>query len=156
MQQRVMVANFGFLAATCVWTLGWIAATALATERVAVSSDVASVAGLVIATTLASAGIWLAVRMTARTKATEPTTPASKEPWFHRVTGWFAAIVWCGGAVAWNLGIIGWQLKMAQDGRGWSMLILVPWSLIGWFLMAVLFIGLGVIIDSLINLLRRA
>ena len=156
MAQRVMVANFGVLAATSVWTLGWIAATALAAERVSSSNDVPSLIGLVMAATFAFAGTWLVVRMIARTEATDSEAPTPKEPWFRRITGWIAAIVWCGAAVAWNVGIIGWQLRMARDGRGWSMVILIPWSLIGWFLMVVLFVGIGVVIDSIVGMFRRA
>lgn len=155
MAQRVMVANFGFLAATFVWTLGWIATTAIAAERVRESSDVPSVVGLVVATTFASIGIWLVVRMIARTKVSEPETPTPKEPWFRRITGWFVWIVWGGAAILWNFGIIGWQLRMARDGGGWLMLILLPWSLIGWLLMGVLFVGVGVLVDSVIGALRR-
>src|SRR6266576_245624 len=107
MAQRVMVANFGFLAATSVWTLGWIAGTALAAQRVTRSSDVPSVVGLAAATIFASIGAWLVMRMVARTKVNEPETPTPTEPWFRRITGWFAAVVWCGAAVAWNFGIIG-------------------------------------------------
>lgn len=156
MAQRVRVANFGSLAATSVWTLGWITAAALAAQRITTSTDVPSVVGLVMATAFALVGTWLVLRMIARTKATEPETPTPKEPWFRRIIGWFTAIVWCGAAVVWNFGVIGWQLRMAHDGRGWSMLILIPWSLIGWFLMVVLFVGLGVLIDSVISILRRA
>lgn len=155
MAQRVRVANLGFVAATLVWTLGWIAATALAAQRVTGSSDAPSVVGFVMATTFASIGTWLVVHMIARTKATVAETPTPKEPWFRRIAGWVAGIIWCGVAVAWNFGIIGWQLRMAQDGRGWSMLVLIPWSLIGWFLMAVLFIGLGVLVDSVVDIFRR-
>jgi len=146
-----MFANFGFLVATSVWTLGWIATTLLAAERFTRSTDVASIVGLVMAAAFASAGTWLTVRMTARTKAVDPETPTPKEPWLRRIIGWFAAIAWCGAAVVWNFTIIGGELKMAHDGDGWSMLILIPWSLIGWFLMGVLFVGIGMLLDSVIG-----
>ena len=154
MPARVSVSSYGFLAATVVWTLGWIGAASLAVDRVRRSADLPSFVAMAVAVIFGSFGLWMTVRVAASNKATEPEAPAPKEPWFRRITGWFAAIVWSGVAVAWNLGVIGWLIRLAREGRGWSMLILVPWSLIGWFLMVVLFVGLGVLIDSVLDAIR--
>ena len=149
-------AGYGILAATAVWTLGWIAATVLAADRVDQSHDIASFVALAVTMIFGSIGMWITFQMWTLREPAESNTSTPKEPWFRQITGWIAAIFWCGGAVAWNFGIIGWQLRMAHDGRGWSMLILIPWSLIGWFLMGVLFVGLGVVMDSIIGFLRGA
>jgi hypothetical protein len=57
--------------------------------------------------------------------------------------------------VVWNIGVIGWLIRAADEGDGWWMLILIPLSLAGWFLLLVLFVGVEVMIDSLLTVLRR-
>lgn len=155
MARRVEFANYGHLIATSVWTLGWVVSTVLAAERLTRSSDPSSVVGFVTAAAFASAGTWMVFRMRATTNADGPETPTLKESWSRRIVGWFAAIVWCGAGVIWNITIIGLQLHMAYEGRGGSMLIIIPWSLIGWFLLCVLFVGLGVLVDSVVSILRK-
>jgi hypothetical protein len=71
MPERVCLANYGFPAATAVWTLGWLAAAALAADRVSRSHDAASIAALTLSAMLGAAGLWLTVRMAAHTRLTE-------------------------------------------------------------------------------------
>jgi hypothetical protein len=73
----------------------------------------------------------------------------------RRLIGWVAALVWFAAAVAWNLGVFATLFKLAQAGRGWMILLLLLWSLVGLFLLFVLLTGIGVTIDSLLRSMRR-
>jgi hypothetical protein len=150
---RISFSGHGCLLSTAVWGLSWIAVAAVAFERVRYSRDLPSVVGLILSATLGAAATWLTLRLARATGTAKSDAPTEKEPWYRRVTGWFAAIVWCGAAILWNFSIIQVLLHIAHEGRGWFMIFLLPWSLIGWFLMFVLFTGLGVVVDSLITML---
>lgn len=152
---RVAFSGYGCLLSTAVWGLSWIAVAAVAFERVRHSTDLPSVFALALSAALGAVATWLALLFAKAAGTRESEAPTAKEPWYRQITGWFAAIVWCGAAVLWNFGIIGTLLRLAREGRGWFMIVLLPWSFVGWFLMFVLFTGLGVVIDSLIAPFRR-
>jgi hypothetical protein len=157
---RVFSASrYSLLAAAGVWWSGWVAATFLAVRHLAdPARDASAVVALLVAGAFTLVGGLLvsfaAVGSRARHAGEDPLPPTPKETWSRRVTGWFAAAVWCGVAVAWNVGIITWLLRDARDGHGWQMLILIPWSVIGGFLLLVLFTSAGMIIDGLLDALR--
>ena len=146
---------FAAVAATLVWTLGWVAAACVAVDRVAASPDGPAWLALGVAALMTACGCWVMCGLLQRSRFAPAEGRAPPEPWSRRITGWLAGLCWCGFAVAWNIGIIGWLLRTADEGDGWWMLVLIPWSLAGWFLLLVLFAGVGVLIDSLLTVLRR-
>lgn len=156
MPRRIYIANFGFLAAAMVWTLGWILTLVVAIERIAQRHDPASIAALLLSILFCLVRLRVMVRGFRRVAPTQPPAPSEPERWPRRIVGWITAAGWSFVAIMWNLGIVGTELRMAHDGRGWFMLILIPWSLIGWFLLLVLFVGVGVMIDWLIGLVFKA
>ena len=92
---------------------------------------------------------WLRVYSTASAERSPvPVDTTGTERAHRRVLGWLAALVWCGAAVAWNVGMIAAQIRLAGDGRGGTVLLLVPWSLIGLFLLRVLFASVTVAVDT--------
>jgi hypothetical protein len=97
-------------------------------------------------------GISLAVRMCRQKLVADSAAPSPPEPWFRRVQGGFAAVVWCLVAVAWNLGVFGSLARSAREGQTLTLAILVPFSLIGWFLLLVLFTCIAVLLDSAFRL----
>jgi hypothetical protein len=134
--------------------LGWAAAAWAALDRVAAAADGPALLALGLAVLMTVVGCWVAVGLL-RQRWFEPAAcRARREPWPRRITSWLAALFWSAGAVVWNVGIIGWLVRAADEGRGWEMVVLIPWSLAGWFLLLVLFAGVGVVIDSLLTILR--
>jgi hypothetical protein len=146
---------FAVVPATLVWTLGWVAAACVAVDRVAASPDGPALLALGVAVLMTACGCWVTVGLLRTGRFAPAEGRAPPEPWFRRITGWLAGLCWCGFAVVWNIGVIGWLIRAADEGSGWWMLILIPWSLAGWFLLLVLFVGVGVMIDSLLTVLRR-
>jgi hypothetical protein len=151
---RVSFGRYGFLASGIVWTLGWIAVSSVAIARMARSVELASIIGVVVSVVMMLIGI-RAVAFRAIVGGIRAKEPSSAESWGRRITGWFAALFWCAGAVVWNVGIFGVLLREAHAGHGWVVLLLVLWSLIGWFLLSVLFVGIGCGIDAIIQAMSR-
>jgi hypothetical protein len=147
-------ALFAAVGATLVWTLGWVAAGCVAVDRVAGSPDGPALLALGVAVLMTAWGCWVTAGLLRSGRRNPAEGRAPPEPWSRRITGWLAGLFWSGCAVVWNIGVIGWLVRAADEGRGWVMLVLIPWSLAGWFLLLVLFAGVGVMIDSLLTVLR--
>jgi hypothetical protein len=77
------------------------------------------------------------------------------EPWPRRILGYLAVILFVGVAIAWNVGFLGRLVQAADKEEGWWMLVLIPWSLLGWLLLGMLFAAIGVMVRSLLTGLRR-
>jgi hypothetical protein len=77
------------------------------------------------------------------------------EPWPRRILGYLSGILFVGVAVAWNVGIISWLIQAADEKEGWWMLVVIPWALLGWLLLVMLFACLGALFSSLLTGLRR-
>jgi hypothetical protein len=71
--------------------------------------------------------------------------------WSRRLIGWFAEFAWCAVAGLWNLAIEGWLIRAAQDGQFITLIILIPFSLIGWLLLLIRFVSIGVAIESFLR-----
>ncbi len=77
--------------------------------------------------------------------------PASQAPesWARRISSWIAATVWCLFGALWNLAVFSGIIRAIADGQSLSLLIFIPFSLIGLFLLIVFFTGIGVSLDFL-------
>jgi hypothetical protein len=104
---------------------------------------------------MTACGGWVTVGLLRTGRFAPAEGRAPPEPWSRRITGWLAGLCWCGFAVVWNIGIFAGLLNAADEGNGLWMVCLIPLSLGGWFLLLVLFVGVGVMIDSLLTVLRR-
>ena len=149
------------ISATVVWTLGWLAAACVAIRRAALCSGGSAWLGAGVAVLMVALHSWVLVRFLRRGRFrwTGPVGRSEhrpfREPWPRRIMGYLAVILLVGFAVAWNIGLIGWLVQTADEGEGWWMLVLIPWSLLGWLLLVMLFAGIGVMVDSLLTVLRR-
>jgi hypothetical protein len=72
-----------------------------------------------------------------------------REPWTRRILGFCAVIFFVCAAVMWNIGFISWPIQLADEGEGGLMLVLIPWSVIGLFLLIMLFAVIGMTIGWL-------
>jgi hypothetical protein len=147
--------QFAGLSATLVWTLGWVAVAWVAVDRLAESPEGPAFLGLGVATLMTALGCLVTVPFLRSGRFVPGDVRAPPEPWSRRITGWLAGLFVCGIAVVWNIGIFAGLLDAAVEGNGWWMVCLIPMSLGGWFLLLVLFVGVGVMIDSLLTVLRR-
>jgi hypothetical protein len=160
-----------------VWTLGWLGAACFSAARVIQAVDLAALVGLAVAILMASIGylflhsarLWLRNQRAANgTVTTDEGIRSNGEvqlgacsapgPWarriFSHVFSWLASIILSAGAIVCNVGIIGLMLLSASGGHGWFMIILIPFSLIGWFLLHVPFATVAAVIESLVRILH--
>lgn len=114
--------------------------------------DGTAIVNLIVAILFTLLGGVVTFRSIPRNQIAEPEEKPTREPWFRRLTGWLAAIGWCAGAVIWNLSILGCLIKAAREGQVVLMLVMIPFSLIGLFLLLTLFVSLGLAIDFLLGL----
>jgi hypothetical protein len=63
-----------------------------------------------------------------------------------------AAAAWCGFGFVWNVAVIGSLIRASEAGQCLTVIILIPFSLIGLLLLLVVFTSLGVALDSLLHL----
>ena len=57
--------------------------------------------------------------------------------------------MWCAVAALWNLAVFGTVARSATDGKAFAVLLVLPMSVIGWFLLNLLFVGIGILLDPL-------
>lgn len=152
MNTSFSASRYAETAATAVWSLGWIAVACAALPRFDPSGNDTGVLNLAVALVLAVFGLRAAVRSVRHEPAAEHGGEPTRERLARRVEGWVAAVVWCGVGFGWNVGVFRALIQAADEGRTSTLLIMVPFSLIGWFLLVVIFTGLGIGIDSLLRL----
>lgn len=64
-------------------------------------------------------------------------------------------VAWCFVSVVWNLAVAGCLIRSADKEQVFLFLVLVPFSLIGLFLLLLLFTSVSVAIDSLLQIGRK-
>ena len=129
------------------WTLGWVLSAACATQYWTSSHDNIPLA---ITAIVAALGCWMTVRTFPRNdkvRAADIPGAQTAESWSRRISGWIATVVWCLVAVIWNLAVFSGIIRAVANGQYLSILIFVPFSLIGGLLLLVLFTAIGVFLD---------
>ncbi|HEY1684903.1 MAG TPA: hypothetical protein VGG19_09075 [Tepidisphaeraceae bacterium] len=144
--RRFSFANFGCLLSTLVWTLGWVVVACIAIKTVRHVSNPSAVVGVVTSVVMVLIGLRVISRSDKKAKAPKK-EPVEQPSLGRQIGGWVASLVWCGVALIWNIGIFGVLCQQAAKGSGWFMLLLVIWSLVGWFLLVILFVHIGGILD---------
>jgi hypothetical protein len=147
--------SYGCLGAISIWTLGWVTVAYLAVSRAWRSPDGSAILGAIVSGLVAFVGCRVSVALLKTHSPGNVISVSSYVSMPRRLIGWVAALVWFAAAVVWNLGVFATLFKLAQAGRGWTVLLLLLWSLVGLFLLFVLLTGIGVTIDSLLRSLRR-
>lgn len=150
------VSRFAAVSATLVWTLGWVASACVGVGRVATTPDAPAFLVLGVAALLTACGCWVLTGLVRGGQGEPAEGREEPEPWSRRITGWLTGLFWSGCAVVWNIGTITWLVRAADEGDSWVMLVLIPWSLVGWFLLLVLFTWVGTLLGSLLAVLCRA
>jgi len=146
----------GGVSAVGVWTLGWLTAAYTPVRRVVAFPDGWAVLGAGVALLMTALGCWLTGRLLRNGRAIQRGGRVARsergtfrEPWPRRIFGFCAVIFFVCFAVMWNIGFISWPIQLADEGEGGLMLVLIPWSVIGLFLLIMLFAVIGVTIGWL-------
>jgi UDP-N-acetylmuramyl pentapeptide phosphotransferase/UDP-N-acetylglucosamine-1-phosphate transferase len=163
--------KYSGIAATAAWTLGWFVVACLAgahqfsnqnnpsdvIDMSATSRDGTALVNLIVAVIATVLGGFVTIRMFSRRNQVEkPYDKPTHESAARRLTGWLAAVAWCAVAVIWNLSVLSCLIRAAREGQSVLMLMMIPFSLIGFFLLLTLFVSLGFAIDSLLHLGQRS
>jgi hypothetical protein len=151
--------NFSFYrysgsVANLLWTLGWATAAALAIHRWCSSGDSADSPNAFTTLLPALFGCAMTVRAFSRAGTAEPLKDYPTESLGRRIEGWIASIGWGAVAALWNLAVLNVLLHAAHDGNTTNILMMIPFSLIGWFLLVMLCVMISMVFDSLIETLR--
>jgi hypothetical protein len=156
MNPRFSASRYAGTAATAVWSLGWIGVASAALQRLDQSGADSGLGNLAVAAVLAVIGLMVTVRSARHLPAAGPEVEPHRERLARRIEGWVATIVWCGGGFVWNIAVFGTLIRAAGEGRTLTLLIMIPFSLIGWFLLLVIFTTFAFLIDSLLHIEQPA
>jgi hypothetical protein len=148
----ISVALLGGTFASVLWALAWVAVALVAIDHAVQSFTGEAFLGVIVSIPVSAIGCKVAL-LGLRSSHRCADAPSEPESIGRRIVGWFAAFVWCGAGVVWNLSIFGLLFKAAAKGQGVAIAVMVLFSLIGWFLLHLVFIGLGCIVDWALGLI---
>jgi hypothetical protein len=152
MSTTFQASKYAGITASAIWTFGWLVPAWLAGQRLAANSDKSSLGCIIVSAVFVVLGGGMTMRFCKRINYVAETKDQPETgSWSRRAGGWVGAFVWCAAAVVWNLGIEGTLIRAARDGQFITFLMLIPFSLIGWLLLLVLFTGIAVVIESLFH-----
>ena len=121
-------------------------------QHLSVASGFAAHFDLLVAVVGIAFGSLMAFRFFPRQPDNNSTRTSPPEPWYRRAMGWFGATVWCGVGVVWNLAIFNILVQSAIKGQSMNFIILIPFSLIGLFLLLTVFVSITLVLDFLFRL----
>ena len=145
------VSKYTGVVATAVWTLGWVLGAYHAIRYVESVRNTASLVNLFITFACSALGCIMTFRIIRGLGLPEPRREEKPEPAqssLSRLAGWLGLFVWCAAAVVWNFAVFGSLVRAAANGQPIVVLLLIPFSVIGWFLLNLLFVSIGVILDG--------
>lgn len=152
MNSTFSASRYAGVAATLIWSLGWLAAACVALQRLGGSGADAGLVNVAIGVVLAALGFTVTVRSARHKQVAEPEAKPTHEPWAYGFGSWVAAVAWCGVGFVWNVAVIGSLIRASYSGQWLTLLIMIPFSLIGLLLLLVVFAGLGIAVDSLLHI----
>ncbi len=136
-----------------MWTLGWALVACAAGEYLMQEHSGAAWFNSFLATAITFFGCRHAYRVYLLTNIIHHATKTyPKEPWVQRAFGWFGVIAWCVCGLVWNWAVLASLVRAAAKGQSWIMVMLIPFSVAGWFLLLVLFVCVGLAIDALFKM----
>jgi hypothetical protein len=142
-----------WFAATAIWSCEWIAVGCMAVLHLNRFSGPAEYANVAIAGLMAFLGIFLTGRSVRRNGAgVEVGGREGRFGLWGRVGSWLVAVIWIVAGFVLNLAVTGLLIGAAGKGRLLNLLVGIPFSLIGLFLLLVAFAAVGVALDSLLGL----
>jgi hypothetical protein len=144
--------RFTGMAAAVVWTLGWMRIVILTAQHPSATNSTGAAARVIVAVVGVVVGCWLMFRCYPRGPDINTNKPSPPEPWYRRVTGSIATMVWCAVAAVWNLSIYAVLVRSAIRGQTANFFLLIPFEIIGFFLLLLLFTCVGVALDFILRL----
>jgi hypothetical protein len=147
----ISFSKYAGVAATAMWTLGWVVAAYVAVEHLNVSRDSAALLSVVVTVAFSALGCGANIRFARRIPSVQQEEKPPAESLSRRIVGWFAEFVWVAVATVWTLAVDGCVVRAAHDGHLVTVLMMIPFSLIGWLLLIVRFVSAGMAIDSLLH-----
>jgi hypothetical protein len=159
--------KYSGVAATATWTLGWFTVACLAGahqfpnqnspndvfELSPTPHDGTAVLNLIVSVIITIFGGFMTIRTFSRRNwATKQDDKPEHETLARRLKSWVGAVVWFAAAVVWNLATFSCLIRAAREGQVVLMLMMIPFSLFGLFLLLLLFVGLGLALDWLFHL----
>jgi hypothetical protein len=148
----IPVSRYAGVVATALWTLGWVTAAWLAFRHIDTTRIGAAALNLAVTCVCSALGFIMTVRLIRHLPGTQREIKAEPaESWTRRLAGWLGGFVWCAVAVVWNLAVYGSLWRAVTNGPAPIVLLMIPFAVIGWFLLNLLFVGLGLIDDRLLT-----
>jgi len=144
--------KYAGVAAAAVWTLGWILVADLAVSHFFTSGSGAALFNAIVAIVGIVFGGAETFWFYPRKPGINSSNPSPPEPWYRRAMGWFGATVWCAAGVVWNLATFGTLARSAIHEQSLNFAILIPFSLVGLFLLLFLFVGITLVMDTVFRL----
>lgn len=144
--------KYAGVAAAAVWTLGWVLVAVLAINHYFTSGSDGALFNAIVAIVGIVFGVAETFWFYPRKPGINSSNPSAPEPWYRRAMGWFAATVWCAAGVVWNLATFGTLARSAIHEQSLNFVILMPFSLIGLFLLLFLFVGITLVMDTVLQL----
>lgn len=140
-------------ATSIVWTFSWVLVASRAAYHAAKSGGGAAWFNALLSLVATAAGCLMVIRSRPR----DGDSPVDnrqypKESWFKRISGWFATAVWCLVGLFWNVTVFRLLCHAATEGPNLVLVILLPVSAIGFFLLLLVFVVIATILDSLFGL----
>jgi hypothetical protein len=153
MNSAKSVCRYAGVAATAMWMLGWVVTAYVALRHLNSSPYGTALLNAIVTVAFSAFGCAATVRLARRIPAVPPEEPTPTESWPRRMMGWFAGFVWVTVAMMWTLAVDGCLFRAAHAGDSITVLVLIPFSLIGWFLLLVRFVSAALTIDCILRLI---
>ncbi|MEM9251572.1 MAG: hypothetical protein AAGB29_04400 [Planctomycetota bacterium] len=136
------------IGAWTTWSLEWTIVCVVAIDRAVMATSVMAVCVATTSLIITTVAWWWTVPQWRTTpNVFLENTEDEHRSLVGRAIGWFAAAVWSAAAVIWNVTTTAALIQSAESANLVTVLILIPFSLIGLFFLLVLYAGVGVVIE---------
>lgn len=153
-RQKFSTYRYSGTLANGLWTIQWATAAGFAIQRLTVAVETWDWINATVALVCTLAGCVQTIRVFPRVRSHGNDKEHPKEPLLRRITGWLALVAWCGFGIIWNVATAKILLSAARQGMPINVLVVVPFSVIGWFLLLVNCVTASMVLDSLIEKVR--
>lgn len=153
-RQKFSAYRYSGTLANGLWTIQWATAAGFAIPRLTVAVETWDWVNATVALVCTLAGCVQTIRVFPRGCSHGSDKEYPKEPLLRRITGWLALAAWCGFGIIWNVATAKILWSAARQGARINVLVVVPFSVIGWFLLLVNCVTASTMLDSLVEKIR--